>query len=86
MKIKCDIWYRDQLPLGATAPFSIESGGPVVGEAEVIEDEGERRILITIQKGHEDEVLKAMEIPRNISINSVCLGEETKCLNSLLQD
>lgn len=78
MKITCDIWDKEQLPLGATAPFTIGRGGPVVGEAEVIEDAEGRRILITVHKGHEDEVREAMESPRNISISSVCLGEEEK--------
>lgn len=74
MKITCNIW--DKLPLGATAPFSLKSGGPVIGEAEVT---GDNEMSITIHKGHEDEVREAMgSHSDNISISSVCLGENKK--------
>lgn len=78
MQITCNLWDKGQLPLGATAPFTIGRGGPVVGEAEVIEDAEGRRILITVHEGHEDEVREAMKSPRNISIGSICLGRKTE--------
>jgi len=78
MQITCKLWDNDQWPVGAITPCTLGSGGPVIGEAEVVEDEEGRRVLITIHEGHEDEVREAMECPRNISISSICPGRKTE--------